>query len=658
MTSARYLWNWIKEAGRGHVTAFLSWGGFFIYIVVTIFALQSDSYSTFSGIGSESLLYLSMGLGVLAAAAGFCYLEQPVKLDFYYSLPVKRGTIFWSKYIHGIVQVLFPLFISMAVCGFYECSINRDFVAYAGYYVLQSAVLFSLVVLIFYHISIVSFLAGGRFVTVLVLFASFIYGGQVVFQGIGNAYAKYFFKTFYRIPELEAMKEALTPEQLARKLTGAFLHDKIEALEYVPEKEIVLAAFFWILLFAVLMVCLERKRKVENVGKVFAFSAAERAFVFFVSVVLALLFGNLAMGYGILLVFLFHILAEMLIQRQGNALFRRKWQMAAECALVLLMTEGFAAGAKAFNDFSPERDEVSAVRICVNGMDMSQAEYEENFPGKETYETERKLEQFKFTEEGLAEGLFWIRSLKEKAETDGKAWEYSFATVCYEMKDGRQRYRVYPVDEVDLQSFSRVFETKEYKEKAYPALLWENVGDNRFAWKDGVCNQILKLTKEEKEVFLKLYKEEVLEFRMEELREAAPSGIVEMNSDKWGETEELLIYPFFEKTCAFLKEHEEIREDLLDYPVQSLKVKEDVPDRKEETYVGDGYAGGVRIEHYETEEELKEWRGRLVWTKLDVQPLLCPLGYRGGIEADVEEPESGAVVNVKCCEMMETSKKP
>ena len=226
------------------------------------------------------------------------------------------------------------------------------------------------------------------------------------------------------------------------------------------------------------------------------------------------------------------------------------------------------------------------------------------------------------------------------------------------MKDGRQRYRVYPVDEVDLQSFSRVFETKEYKEKAYPALLWENVGDNRFAWKDGVCNQILKLTKEEKEVFLKLYKEEVLEFRMEELREAAPSGIVEMNSDKWGETEELLIYPFFEKTCAFLKEHEEIREDLLDYPVQSLKVKEDVPDRKEETYVGDGYAGGVRIEHYETEEELKEWRGRLVWTKLDVQPLLCPLGYRGGIEADVEEPESGAVVNVKCCEMMETSKKP
>ena len=82
MTSARYLWNWIKEAGRGHVTAFLSWGGFFIYIVVTIFALQSDSYSTFSGIGSESLLYLSMGLGVLAAAAGFCYLEQPVKLDF------------------------------------------------------------------------------------------------------------------------------------------------------------------------------------------------------------------------------------------------------------------------------------------------------------------------------------------------------------------------------------------------------------------------------------------------------------------------------------------------------------------------------------------------------------------------------------------------
>ena len=83
MISARYLCNWIKEAGRGHVTAFLSWGGFSIYTAFAIFGLKNDPYFTLFGVGSASLLYLCMGLGILAAAAGFWYLKQPVMLDFY-----------------------------------------------------------------------------------------------------------------------------------------------------------------------------------------------------------------------------------------------------------------------------------------------------------------------------------------------------------------------------------------------------------------------------------------------------------------------------------------------------------------------------------------------------------------------------------------------
>ncbi len=655
MTSARCFYNWIREAGRGHVTAFLSWGGFFIYTAIAFFRIGSDSFSFFFGIGSESLPELCMGLGILAGASGFWYLLQPVKLDFYYSLPVKRGTIFWSRYAHGLVQVILPLFISMTACGVYECSVNQGFVSYAGSYVFRSAVIFSAVFLIFYHMTIVSFLAGGRIVSVLMVLAAFAYGGQMVFQGIAKAYAEYFFKAFYRIPALETLKEMLTPGLLSSSLTGAFLYDKREVLEYVPEKEDALAALLWILLFGVLLVCLERKRKVENVGKVFTFPMAERVIVFFLSVVLALWFGNIFMGSGIVLVLLFHILSELLIQRQGRRLFRRKWQMLLESASVLLVTACFAAGAEAFDGFLPERDELSALGICVNGVDMSQREYMKNSFGEESYETDRQLEQYTFREEGLSEGFSWIEGLTKKEEAGSDVDKencYTFVTVCYQMKDGKERYLVYPADEDDFRAFAKVFETREYKEKAYPALLWENVGDNRFSFQDGVrSNQVLKLTGEEKERFLKLYKEEVMGFRMEELRGTAPAGIVEMRSEKWGETEELLIYPFFEKTYAFLKEHGEIKEDLLDYPVRSLKVTETYADKKEEEQVTDGLVtGSMRVEHYETKEELEEWRGRLLWAELDVQPLLCPLNYRGGIEAEVEEPESGAVVKVECCE--------
>lgn len=641
MTSAKYLSSWIKEAGRGHVVSALSWGGFFIYTVTAVFGLHVDSSYFVFGIGNENLLYLCIGLGVLVAAAGFWYLEQPVKLDFYYSLPVKRGTVFWCRYVHGVLNVILSLAVSMMICGIYECSVDKGFLMYASSYTFRSFLVSAAVFFIFYHITIVSFLAGGRFAAVLFFFVLIVFSGQMVFQGIGRSYAQHFFKTFYRIPLLDELKEMLTPVLLSKSLAGTSFFNKREVLEYVPGRKDLSAAVLWILLSVLLTLYLEKKRKVENVGKMFAFSMAERAAVFFLSVSIALCLGNIFMGCGILLVIPLHILLEMPAGRRSRPA-GRKWQMLAEGMTVALVTGGFAAGAGVFDSFLPDKDVLGAVRICVNGIDMTQREYAENVFGKENYATDRKLEKYSFTEGGLAEGVLWLRSIREneKIETE----PYTFVTVCYQMKNGKERYRVYPVNEEEFQAFSAVFETKEYKEKAYPALLWENVGDSRFTWKDGVRNsQVLKLTSEEKEEFLKLYKEEVLAFSMEELRTEAPAGIVEMKSDKWGEMEELLIYPFFEKTYGFLLDHGEIKEDLSDYPVRSLRVM-NMNNGTEDM------AGGILAEHYETEEELAEWKGRLVWEELDVQPLLYPLNTGKEIEVEVEEPESGALVKIKCYE--------
>ena len=33
MTSAKYYSNWLKEAGRGHISAILAWGGFALYLI-------------------------------------------------------------------------------------------------------------------------------------------------------------------------------------------------------------------------------------------------------------------------------------------------------------------------------------------------------------------------------------------------------------------------------------------------------------------------------------------------------------------------------------------------------------------------------------------------------------------------------------------------
>ena len=172
MTSVRHFGSWIKESGRGHVTAAVSWGGLFIYTVVSIPGLRGDADSFF-GIGNENLFYLCILLGVLVSAAEFWYLEQPAKLDFYYSLPVKRGTVFWCRYVHGVLHVIVSLAVSMTALGIYGCRVDEDFLIYAGFYMFRSIFIFAAVFLTFYHIGIVSFLAGGRFVTVLVFFLLF-----------------------------------------------------------------------------------------------------------------------------------------------------------------------------------------------------------------------------------------------------------------------------------------------------------------------------------------------------------------------------------------------------------------------------------------------------------------------------------------------------
>ena len=117
MTSAKYYSRWLREAGRGHVTAGLTWGSFFVYAVITILELGADYENHFSGIGNSSLLYLCIGLGSAAAAWEYFYLLQPVKLDFYYSLPVKKSTIFWCRYLHGLFHFFLAL-VSAVICFF------------------------------------------------------------------------------------------------------------------------------------------------------------------------------------------------------------------------------------------------------------------------------------------------------------------------------------------------------------------------------------------------------------------------------------------------------------------------------------------------------------------------------------------------------------
>ena len=51
---------------------------------------------------------------------------------------------------------------------------------------------------------------------------------------------------------------------------------------------------------------------------------------------------------------------------------------------------------------------------------------------------------------------------------------------------------------------------------------------------------------------------------------------------------------------------------------------------------------------YKEPDEIEVWKDRLIPEIFDLQPLLYPMDDSMEVEAEVEEPESGAVVTVKC----------
>ena len=74
MTSVKCFSRWIKEAGRGHMCAFVSWGLLMIYGVTMVTRLSFDTEFIYFGMGSTELAWICEGLGLFLSFFEFFYL--------------------------------------------------------------------------------------------------------------------------------------------------------------------------------------------------------------------------------------------------------------------------------------------------------------------------------------------------------------------------------------------------------------------------------------------------------------------------------------------------------------------------------------------------------------------------------------------------------
>lgn len=657
MTSVKCFGNWLKEAGRGHLTALFGWTAFFIYTVLLVMRLSLDTSYTFFGIGNTVLLWMSIGLGLLFSFLEFFYLLQQKKQDFYYSLPVKKEMIFWSRYVHGMIHFFLPLLLMISVCGIWQAMIDPEFASFVGSYTAKSILAFGLTFLIFYHIGILCISVSGNFICAASLCVSVIVYSSLFIENVIAVFAKHYFVTYYKIELFEKLNNILSPFGLARQLAGMGIYEKRITLQYPIPVSSVIAAVAWTVALFVLFSFAQKKRKPEYVGTSFMFRKVRRLTEILLSLLAGAwfaafaaelmktkgLFSALVEGLcGAAAALFVQYLMELSVKRQGISLFRRKGQLAAVSIAAACIGPAMMFSARFYDGYFPK--EAEAVSVVIEGVGMSHDEYG-LLDGQENTVTEKYLYHYRMTGEGKKMALQWAKGLADTMSSQENPEEQEAvtkATVCYETKSGSRHYRTYPVTKEKLRQFSSVYETKEYKTLAYEGVLLEKVGEDKLSWNDGVFPQTMKIKAEEKEELLKLYKEDVFQFRMEQLTEALPCGIVEVSSSLNGEETELIIYPFFEKTCDFLENSGiDLEKQLKDYPIESVEIRETFA-------VPAGVSGGSYVHFYEESEEVDQWKEKLIPKVFDVQQVLYPTDRSRSAEAVVKDTEAASYVRVKC----------
>lgn len=662
MTSAKYFSRWFREAERSHLASVLAGGFLSLYMVMRLVEISADEEYVFSGIGSMELCFLCAGLGAAFSIIEFYYLFQGRQQDFYYSLPVKKNTVFLSRYAHGFLSFFAPLLVTQVILAVYETLNSQRFAVYAGGYLGRSLGAALLVFLIFYHTGMLAMVIAGKVITAVVAAGVILFYFQLVIQNIFYGYVQTFYQHFYRLPLLEEAKELLVPFEIAKGLMGTAVYDWQEVWEYAPEGKVVCAAALWAGVCLVLALLVHRSRKTEMTGRVFACILAERVLEAAVSLLAGMGLGLLVMdvaqvrthgtaaavwamgisgvagGFGV------HLLVECLVRTQGASLGRRKWQMCAVGLCAVGVGCIFLGNQEVFDQYLPEREQVLEVAVSVGGIDMGQKQFVRGENGDDSVAEERLLRYSLAKEESIDAGIAWLQGVLAKEEAEDKL---TSATVCYNLKDGSRRYRRYPLTRKAVDSFSRVYETEEYKRRAYPLVEAENIKKGQITWSDSVTEKMLKLSESDKEALLSAYKEDVAGLRLDMLKSAFPVGFLEITSEVEGLYLEAMIYPFFEKTCKILESAGvEVGKALADYQIASVKVQTSASAAK-------GYFGGVNTVFYDKEEDIAKWSGKLVPYCFVIQPVLCPVDPYVQAEVQVEDEAANGAVIVDCYGLQE-----
>ena len=122
----------------------------------------------------------------------------------------------------------------------------------------------------------------------------------------------------------------------------------------------------------------------------------------------------------------------------------------AVCVAAAGMSAAFPVGAPAYDGYLPEQ--VAAVGISVDGINMDYDTYLEVSRKNECYEADSQMEKYTLSSEGKTAVMGWLRTVAEQRRTSEGV--YLCGCVLFD-RDGSSHYRSYPVSREAVEAFCR-----------------------------------------------------------------------------------------------------------------------------------------------------------------------------------------------------------
>ncbi len=570
MTSKNLFFNLIKQDWKKRI-----WCPIIIFIVYFIamdvsllmrldtMKQYSDRYSYTPAIFLEHYFFGSSVEGaivggcltaILCAVSGFCWLHSRTQVDAYNSMPVKRTTMFASRFLSGILQFLAPFALNIAIClligaanGIFTVQALANAVCYAFYTLLCF--------LTVYSVTVMAVSLTGNIIISLIAVGVLLSYSVIIFI-IKESLFNEFFMTCISMGEQKVY--SFSPLGLIGRLMNAVNDAKIsyravevsyKAFNYGALGSFVLPFILQAFSYGALSFVFYVKRPSEAAGRAIAFRRAEPVIKTLIVIPASLLIGLCFMEiiegsfgwfvFGTVLCFvIMSAIMEIIFHFDIRAAFNNKKHMLFNAACTALIVIIFRYDVLGYDTYVPLDTQLEGCAVSIDGLlGYDYRDEDGHYTSAREYrlknvDLKNNAAVMELARKAAAQKL----QVKDSSDFDtyemyeeyARESEFHSIVLGYKLARGKTIYRQYIIDLNDADThrlLSEVFADEEYKLGITPIFNEDISNVDRVTYLSNLFYNIeMDLDEEHRRQLIEAYRQDYMQLTLDDIMNTMPIG--------------------------------------------------------------------------------------------------------------------------------------